>query len=121
MDEVIDFSECPRVQGRAYNGANGKKIAVSFCGAVWMLKFPPSAAGKPNDLSYSNSCLSEHIASTIANMLGVKAQETQLGIFRLGDKTRIVCACRDFTAVRFRMLILWRKTGTVCCRIPLTA
>lgn len=98
MDEVIDFSECPRVQGRAYNGANGKKIAVSFRGAVWMLKFPPSAAGKPNDLSYSNSCLSEHIASTIANMLGVKAQETQLGIFRIGDKTRIVCACRDFTA-----------------------
>lgn len=98
MDEVMDFSGCPRVQGRAYNGANGKKIAVSFRGAVWMLKFPPSAADKPNELSYSNSCLSEHIASTIANMLGVKAQETRLGIFRVGDRTRVVCGCKDFTA-----------------------
>lgn len=24
----IDFTDCPRVPGRAYNGANGKKIAV---------------------------------------------------------------------------------------------
>ena len=36
----IDFTNCPRVTGRAYNGANGKKIAVEFEGAVWLLKFP---------------------------------------------------------------------------------
>ena len=30
---AIDFTSCPRVPGRAYNGANGKKIAVSFEGA----------------------------------------------------------------------------------------
>ena len=40
----IDFTACPRIHSRAYNGANGKKIAVSFEGAVWMLKLPPSAA-----------------------------------------------------------------------------
>ena len=28
--ETVDFTSCPRVPGRAYNGANGKKIAVSF-------------------------------------------------------------------------------------------
>jgi hypothetical protein len=62
-----------------------------------MLKFPPSAARQPNELSYSNSCISEHIASTIANMLGVRAHETRLGVFSRNEKTRMVCACRDFT------------------------
>jgi len=92
----FDFTTCPRVPGRAYNGANGKKIAVMFEGAVWILKFPPSAADKPNELSYSNSCLSEHLGSTIFRMLGVDAQETRLGT-HVNGRTKIVCACRDFT------------------------
>ena len=62
-----------------------------------MLKFPPSAAEKLTVLSYNNSCLSEHLASTISNMIGLKSQETCLGTFTNG-KTKIVCACRDFTA-----------------------
>ena len=95
--DAVDFTSCPRLSNRAYNGANGKKIAISYADDVWMLKFPPSAAEKPTTLSYTNSCLSEHLASTIANMIGLKAQETRLGTFTNG-KTRIVCACRDFTA-----------------------
>ena len=67
--EGIDFTACPRVPGLAYNGANGKKIAVSFESAVWILKFPPWAADKPNGLSYSNSCVSEHLGSTIFRLL----------------------------------------------------
>ena len=94
--ETVDFTVCPRVPGRAYNGANGKKIAVSFDGEVWILKFPPSAADKPSDLSYSNSCISEHLGSTIFRQLGVPAQETRLGTHRNG-RTKVVCACRDFT------------------------
>lgn len=98
----IDFTACPRIHSRAYNGANGKKIAVSFEGAVWMLKFPPSAADKPNDLSYSNSCISEHLGSTVFRLLGVSAQETRLGTY-VNGRRKIVCACRDFTVpgVRF--------------------
>ena len=49
MNEV-DFTSCQRIPGRAYNGANGKKIAVDWQGACWILKFPPSAAEKPDDL-----------------------------------------------------------------------
>ena len=97
MTEAIDFSACERLPGRAYNGANGKKIAVAYEGAAWMLKFPPSAAEKHTSLSYTNSCLCEHIASTIASMIGLRSQETRLGTFMNG-KTKIVCACRDFTA-----------------------
>ena len=43
MTAPVDFTACPRVPGRAYNGANGKKICVAFEGARWMLKFPPPA------------------------------------------------------------------------------
>ena len=92
----VDFTSCARVPGRAYNGANGKKIAVSWQGACWILKFPPSAAERPNDLSYSNSCFSEHIASTVFGFLGIPVQETRLGTFTNG-RTHVVCACRDFT------------------------
>ena len=54
--ERIDFTNCRRILGKAYNGANGKKIAVEYEGVVYMLKFPPSAENKPTDLSYTNSC-----------------------------------------------------------------
>ena len=97
MTEPVDFTTCPRVAARAYNGANGKKIAVEWNGSVWMLKFPPSAADRPTALSYTNSCFSEHIAGTIANMIGLKSHETRLGTFTNGN-TKTVCACRDFTA-----------------------
>ena len=34
----IDFTLCPRIPVRAYNGANGKKVAVLFQGEPWILK-----------------------------------------------------------------------------------
>jgi Uncharacterized protein related to capsule biosynthesis enzymes len=98
MSEQIDFTNCKVVLGRAYNGANGKKIAVDYNGTQYMLKFPASGENKQTELSYTNSCISEHIASSMFNKLGVEAQETKLGTFMLGGKTKIVCACRDFTA-----------------------
>lgn len=72
--EMIDFTDCPRVPERACNGANGKKIAVSYQGGDVDLKFPP------NNQSYSNSCISEHLGSTIFYMVGIPAQETLFGI-----------------------------------------
>ena len=92
----VDFTNCQRVISRAYNGANGNKIAVLYNDEIYMLKFPPSAAKKPNELSYSNSNFSEHIASSIFNMLGVEAHKTILGTFSVNGKEKIVCACKDF-------------------------
>ena len=94
---MIDFTQCKRVIGKAYNGANGKKIAIEYKGEQYMLKFPPSAKEKPTELSYTNSCFSEHIASSIFNMLGISAQKTMLGTFEVNGKEKIVCACKDFT------------------------
>ena len=98
MKDKIDFTGCRRIFGKAYNGANGKKIAVEYNGEQYMLKVPPSAEKKPTDLSYTNSCISEHIACSIFNMLGIKAQETILGTFKINGKEKIVCACKDFTS-----------------------
>ena len=98
MEKEIDFTNAERVVGRAYNGANGKKIAIVYENKQYMLKFPPASGDRPTELSYINSCISEHIACSIFNMLGVKAQNTMLGTFKIGDKTKIVCACEDFTA-----------------------
>lgn len=98
MSNKVDFTGCRQFLGRAYNGANGKKIAVEYSGDIYMLKFPPSGEKKPTNLSYVNSCISEHIASNIFNMLGIKAQETVLGTYSSGGKTRLVCGCRDFTS-----------------------
>ena len=93
-----DFTDCKRLLGNAYNGANGKKIAIEYQGEQYMVKFPPSGEGKKTELSYINSCISEHIASSIFNMVGITAQETMLGTFDVNGKTKVVCACKDFTA-----------------------
>lgn len=103
MAEKIDFTNCKKILGRAYNGANGKKIAVEYNGTPYMLKFPPSGIKKPTELSYTNSCISEHIASSIFNMLGIQAQETMLGTFVVNGKEKIVCACKDFTEKGYRL------------------
>ena len=94
---MIDFTNCKRIISKAYSGANGKKIAIEYEGEQYMLKFPPSGKSKPTELSYTNSCFSEHIGSSIFNMLGIEAQKTILGKFKVGDKEKIVCACKDFT------------------------
>lgn len=61
-----------------------------------MLKFPPSAAKNPTDLSYSNSCISKHIASSIYNMIGIRAQKTLLGTYDVNGKTRITLCERNY-------------------------
>ena len=85
----IDFTDCGKIFGRAYNGANGKKIAVEYNGRVYMLKFPPSAEGKQTELSYTNSCISEHIASSVFGLLEIPAQKTMLGTFRERRKSSV--------------------------------
>ena len=79
---MINVTNCKKILGRAYNGANGKKIAVEYNGREYML-----------------SCISEHIASSIFNMVGIKAQETMLGTYEVSGKMKVVCACWDFTEV----------------------
>ena len=38
---MIDFTSCPVNRFRAYGGANGNKINITYQGHSYMLKFPP--------------------------------------------------------------------------------
>lgn len=91
---MTDFTNCPIVPGRAYNGANGSKIAVEYGGGIYMLKFPPSGERKPTNLSYTNSCISEHLASNIFNLIGINAQKTELGTFSIDVKQKLSVPAR---------------------------
>lgn len=97
MQNKVDFTECRIVPTKAFGGANGKKISIEYDGELYMLKFPPSAENKPTELSYTNSCISEHIASSIFNIIGLNAQKTILGTYTVNGKEKVVCACKDFT------------------------
>jgi len=94
---VIDFSGCPVNRFRAYGGANGNKINISYQDHSYMLKFPPRPS-RNKMLSYTNSCISEYVACHIFEMLGFKVQKTLLGNYTDSrGKSKLVVACRDFT------------------------
>ena len=103
MNGQTAFAKCGARARRRVYGAAGRAVffktarPVFCCGKHHADAFPPSGEGKPTELSYTNSCISEHIASSIFNMLGIKAQETMLGTFTVNGKEKIVCACLDFT------------------------
>ena len=93
--ELIDFSNCEIDQTRIYRGSNGKKIGIKYNENIYMLKFPSLA--KVEDISYSNSAISEYVSCHIFESVGIKTQETILGLFRKDGKEKIACACKDFT------------------------
>ncbi|WP_330548545.1 HipA domain-containing protein [Bacilliculturomica massiliensis] len=94
---MIDFTTCAVNKYKAYGGANGNKINISYENASYMLKFPP-VPSKNKAMSYSNSCISEYLACHIFQLLGIPTQETILGTYTdKRGKEKIVVACRDFT------------------------
>lgn len=50
---MIDFTTCEVNKFKAYGGANGNKINISYEGKEYMLKFPP-IPGKTKAMSYTN-------------------------------------------------------------------
>lgn len=94
---MIDFTSCPVNRFRAYGGANGNKINITYEGHSYMLKFPPKPSRNP-EMSYTNGCISEFVACHIFEMLGFETQKTLLGCYTDNrGKTKLVVACRDFT------------------------
>lgn len=94
---MIDFTNCPVNRFRAYGGANGNKIHITYEGNGYMLKFPPRPS-RNRGIGYTNGCVSEFIACHIYGMLGFHVQETLLGNYTDSrGKTKLVVACRDFT------------------------
>lgn len=98
----IDFSQLPETK-KGYNGANGGKKSVIYNGEKYMVKFPP-VARLNNAMSYANSCISEYIGCHIFNAVGIRAQETLLGVYKLGAIEKVVVACKDFVDLGRQLL-----------------
>lgn len=94
---MINFTNFP-IRKKAYGGANGNKLSVVYNDDLYMIKLPMHAIKNPN-LSYTNSCISEYLGCRIFNMLGVKAQETLLGVYEFHGKVWNAVACKDFTSI----------------------
>lgn len=94
---MIDFTNMPK-RNKFYAGANGSKISVIYNEEQYMLKFPAQAA-KNQEMSYSNSCISEYLGCKIFESVGIPVQETILGTYttKRGGR-KIVVACKDFTS-----------------------
>lgn len=92
---LIDFTNLPK-RNKTYAGANGSKISIIYNKDQYMLKFPSNSTINKK-MSYSNSCISEHIGCQIYKSIGIPVQETLLGKYTVNDKEKIVVACKDFT------------------------
>lgn len=95
-----DFTKL-ETKNKSYGGANGNKKSVIFNNELWMLKFP-SNAKLNNNISYSNSTISEHISSFVFNSVGIKCQETKLGYYINNGIKRICVICKDFETNGYR-------------------
>lgn len=93
---MIDFTDLP-VRKKTYAGANGSKLCVMYQDVPYMLKFP-AVPSKNKEISYANGCISEYLGCHIFELVGMPVQETLLGLYRKGEKEKIVVACRDFTS-----------------------
>lgn len=91
---MLNFNDY-QLKKKTYSGANGNKISILIDNELYMLKIPQHA-NKNDNLSYSNSAISEYIGSHIFNILGIKAQDTALGIYTFHGVERISVACKDF-------------------------
>lgn len=92
---MVDFTPYP-ITKKAYDGANGPKIAIRYNDELYMLKFP-SVPHINKEMSYANSCISEYLGCHIFESIGINAQKTILGTYNTSGKQKIVVACKDFT------------------------
>lgn len=91
----IDFTNASK-KNKAYSGANGSKLCITYNNEQYMLKFP-SKAPKNDNLSYSNSCFSEYIGCKIYKSVGIDVQEVLLGTYKVHNGvSKVVVACKDF-------------------------
>ena len=93
---MIDFTNAVQ-KNKTYAGANGGKISVLYNGEQYMLKFPPFPTIN-KEMSYTNSCISEHIGCKVFESVGIPVQETVIGTYTSKGKEKIVVACKDFTS-----------------------
>lgn len=109
----MDFTNTTIDKFKAYGGANGNKLSIIHNDERYMLKFPPKKTSKNKILSYSNGCITEHIACQIIKTLGLSAQETELGTYtNKKGITKTVVACKDFETKNKRLYMFSELKNT---------
>ena len=88
INKLIDFSDCEEIQSNGYDGASCAKRCIIYNDKIYLLKIPTS-------LNVS-SAISEYISCHIYESIGIKAQNTLLGLYNVNGNKRIVVACEDF-------------------------
>lgn len=88
---MVDLTNSQVDKLKTYDGANGKKLSVIYNNERYMVKFNAAKKGVA-----FNSSISEHIACSIFNSLGVDAQKTFLANYTINNKNYLVVACKDF-------------------------
>ena len=100
--ELINFDEClrpPLFSQKHYGGLSGNKEHILINNENYFLKYPKKFSNGAKNytnviLSYSNSPLSEYIASHIYEMLEIPVHKTLLGVSK--EKRHVLVACKDF-------------------------
>lgn len=94
---MIDFTNCEINKYKYYGGKNGGKICIRYNDEDYMLKFP-SIKEEISEHRNSNNCISEYLTCHIIKTLGLKVQNTLLGVYNSNKTEKIVVACKDFTS-----------------------
>ncbi len=103
MGKTVDFTQCKQVINK-YGGADTKKTII-YNDKYYLLKFPNNSPKQNKKASYSNNVFSEYLGCHVFNTIGIKAQNTILGIYQLEtEKIKYVCACEDFTREGLRLV-----------------
>lgn len=92
---MIDFTNTLE-EFNSYKGSEKKKTLI-YNNKKYLVKFPDPNDEKNKNISYINNAFSEYIGSNIFKMTRFKTQNTILGKYKFKEKTKIVCACEDFT------------------------
>ena len=96
---MIDFNKWEINTFRDYGGANGNKICMMNDKIPYMVKF---INPKVDNLSV-NTCISEYIGCHIFQLIGIKAQETLLGKYKIYGKDSLAVACKDFNVNGYQL------------------
>lgn len=104
--DLINFTYCDIEYAQAYDGLNGKKLALYYNDDLYMIKFPKD---KHLTNGYASSTINEYISSHIFQMLGFTAQETLLGYY----DDNIVVACKDFEYPNNKLLSFAKIKNTI--------
>lgn len=102
MGELIDFTNCKKLK-KGFGGANGKKISIIFNDEIYMLKFSSKSTRNKN-LVYKKDVFSEYLSCHILESLGLPAQKTILGTYKVGDENKTCIACKDFTTADWQAM-----------------